>query len=111
MVAITVVLAAVVFVLVSDLGGDTDDPPKASFQTDKSGTGGTVRVVKISNGPIAYNEATATATSGTCTLYWANGTAMTSGNIGAGDYWTCSADASVSIVHTGTDTLLYREDL
>ncbi len=109
MVAITVVLAAVVFVLVSDMGGDTQDQPKASFQTDKSGAGGDIRIVKISNGPIAVSDVTATG--GTCQLKDAGGTNKTTGNLAAGDYWDCAADGSVSIVHTATDTLLYRDDI
>ena len=46
MVAITVVLAAVVFVLVSDLGGDTENTPTMSF--DKNEGADTLTVVGAS---------------------------------------------------------------
>lgn len=111
MVAITVVLAAVVFVLVSDSGSDAAATPQASFTTDRSGTGGEIRVVKITQGPIDVDDIAITPASGTCTYYAVNGTAKTTGNMAAGDYWTCTADGSTTIVHTSSDTLLYREEL
>ncbi|MGB1586959.1 MAG: type IV pilin [Thermoplasmatota archaeon] len=94
MVAITVVLAAVVFVLVSDLGGDSESAPSLSFQKDTAGQD--LTVIKVSNGPIAWSELTVSG----CTAV------PTTGNVGAGDViGTCSGD--VTIVHDPTDTLLY----
>ena len=110
MVAITVVLAAVVFVLVSDSGSDASNPPNASFQTDRSGTGGEIRVVKIAQGPIDVTDLQVTG-QGSCPLFAVNGTAKSSGNLAAGDYWDCDTDGTTTIVHGSSDTLLYREDL
>jgi len=60
MVAITVVLAAVVFVLVSDLGGDTENTPTMSF--DKDETANTLNIISASDadwGDIAGSGCTA----------------------------------------------------
>jgi archaeal type IV pilus assembly protein PilA len=100
MVAITVVLAAVVFVLVSDLGDQGDNAPGISFQ--KSTNDKTLTVVKVSNGPVNWEDLTIT---GTCTTK-----PTSTGAVGAGDSLSgCEVGTSVKIVHTPTDTLIYNQ--
>ena len=113
MVAITVVLAAVVFVLVSDSGSDAADTPKASFTTDRSGAGGEMRVVKITQGPIDVADLSATHSDAlaVCGLFDVTGTAKASGDLAAGDYWSCDLDGDLTIIHTASDTLLVQQEL
>lgn len=124
MVAITVVLAAVVFVLVSDLGdGAGSDNPQVAFTKDEQGAfaGGILTVASISNGPLSLGtEGTGGAATvtigGSSSCVWdsvANdGTDNTSGtaddgDMSAGDQILCTGAGTVTISHTTTGTLLY----
>lgn len=104
MVAITVVLAAVVFVLVSDLGEGGEASPQISF-TKSSGSGTTVwTVTKVTNGPVAWSDLTLTCDGGAVTAQ-----TTTTGNVGAGQTITCDAGETLTIVHDPTDTLIYNQ--
>jgi archaeal type IV pilus assembly protein PilA len=105
MVAITVVLAAVVFVLVSNLGegADTSDP-RVAFSKDEQGTaaGGVLTVVSIDNGPLALTGITVGGSATGCT--WTNAD-MT--DLSAGDQLACTGAGTVTISYAPTSTLLY----
>lgn len=106
MVAITVVLAAVVFVLVSNLGeGANAENPRVSFSKDENGTadGGILTVVTIENGPIPLTEIVLGGGAGsTCT--WTNSDAT---NLSPGDQLECTGNGTITISHTETESLLY----
>lgn len=103
MVAITVVLATVVFVLVSDLGDGGEAAPQISFSKSSS-SGDTVwTVTKITNGPVAYADITATCDGASATQ------SVTTGNVAAGNTFTCTSGEVLQIVHTPTDTLIYNQ--
>lgn len=106
MVAITVVLAAVVFVLVSDLGDTGDAAPSISFNDDQAA--GTTTVIKADTG-LDWGDFTVTIADGTATTCAVAGN---SGSVDAGDTLTVSQSGGagtciLSISHTATNTLLY----
>ncbi|HUR62116.1 MAG TPA: type IV pilin [Candidatus Thermoplasmatota archaeon] len=133
MVAITVVLAAVVFVLVSNLSkGANTASPQVAFTKDENGAnpGGSLTVVSVTNGPILLKNVvlggTAVAADGgnckinnvaiatTKALEASTGTAT----LKAGDQISCAAGGTpaatgigtITISETGTNTLLYTGD-
>lgn len=106
MVAITVVLATTVFFLVNDLGETTGPPPEASFQNDRSGTGGEVQVIALGNVPIDVEGLRIEPED--CVLRALSGVAKTTGELSAGDYVDCDSDGDVIIVDDTTGTLLWR---
>lgn len=102
MVAITVVLAAVVFVLVSNLSKTNDQAPQLTFsKADASnGQGGTLTLVSSSKNGLAW---AAFSLGGTATC-----AAITDTTVDAGDVITCSTDGTVTLSHTATNTLVYQ---
>ncbi|HUR62115.1 MAG TPA: type IV pilin [Candidatus Thermoplasmatota archaeon] len=135
MVAITVVLAAVVFVLVSNLSkGANTASPQIAFTKDEQGStpGGTLTVVSVTNGPVLLKNVvlggTAVAANGqNCkinnVLIGTNKALEGTGGAGtatlkAGDQITCGAGGTpaatgigtITISETGTNTLLYTGD-
>lgn len=94
MVAITVVLAAVVFVLVSNLSGGGEDNPEIGFS--KNSGAGTLTVVSVNfDGPVAWADIDVNG----CTQ-------PTTGDVTAGDQLTsCSGDVTVS--YTPNNALIY----
>lgn len=97
MVAITVVLAATVFVLVSDLGNVNRPAPQISWAKD--GAGRTLTVSSASDSHLAWADFNVTG----CT------TVPTSGNVTAGNVISgCSG--TVKIVHKPTNALVYETD-
>lgn len=101
MVAITVVLAAVVFVLVSNLGDSSEDAPDISFSKDSSDH--TLTVVKADAGADWSDFS-----QGGCDLA---ATSPTTGPIGAGDVVTIddtqSFPCTYTLTHDATNTLVY----
>lgn len=98
MVAITVVLAAVVFVLVSNLGEGSESAPNISFNKDSGDR--TLTVVQAETatwGEFAF---------GTNTASCAFDVSSTS-SVSAGDTITCTAAGTVSILHVPTNSLVY----
>ena len=94
MVAITVVLAAVVFVLVSNLGGTEE----WAFEVDDSGPGGVLTVDGYPGFP-SWDE------------FGLGGTAacrLPSGDVAYGDQIVCTSDGTVVLVDGGTGETLYE---
>ena len=115
MVAITVVLAAVVFVLVSNLSKSSNSAPSVSFTADD--TARTLTVVSAPSSPtIKWNPSDVTV-GGTC----ASSAVLTHGSstasaqtssaswvITGGDQISgCTSGQSISFTHVATNTLLY----
>jgi archaeal type IV pilus assembly protein PilA len=104
MVAITVVLAAVVFVLVSNLGKGSEKAPNVSFNKDSSAR--TLTVVQADPG-VTWDDFTA---SGTCSptinggAYAASSTDTVSGGDVIGG---CTAGQTFSLTHIATNSLVY----
>jgi flagellin-like protein len=98
MVAITVVLAAVVFVLVSNLGDTSESAPDISFSADESDN--EIRVVKAENG-LDWADFDIT---GSCTL--------PTGTVEAGDVIDCADSANENIVirHVETNSVVYEHE-
>jgi flagellin-like protein len=98
MVAITVVLAAVVFVLVSNLGEGSESAPNISFNKDSAD--GTLTVVQAEDA----NWADFSISPAGCTV-----TTSTGPDVNAGDQITCtgSRPINVAITHTPTNSLVY----
>lgn len=112
MVAITVVLAAVVFVLVSNLGEGAEDAPEMGFSKDNDD--GSVTVVRAPSGGDALDWVDDIALGGTCTATL-NGaafpTATGANPVAAGDVLGgCAAGETLTVTHTGSNTLLYETD-
>ncbi len=107
MVAITVVLAAVVFVLVSDLGSGGESAPQISFTKSSGASSSTdLTVTKVTNGPVAWGDLTVTCAGGSATI------SSSGANVGAGNVINCdSATTKVTIVHNPTETLIYSQNL
>ncbi|MEA3189456.1 MAG: Archaeal Type pilin, N-terminal [Thermoplasmata archaeon] len=110
MVAITVVLAAVVFVLVTRLAGNQEDQsPSITFnkQSDSSLAGGTLTVIAVQGAPdngLVWGDVEIKNTSGTaaCT--------KPTGALDAGDVIVCSAtdgDGPFYVRYIPTNTLIY----
>jgi flagellin-like protein len=106
MVAITVVLAAVVFVLVSNLGKGSEKAPNVSFNKDSSA--GHLTVVQADPGhtwaEFAFGGSCTTASTGS--KDWtapSSGDAVSAGTI-LGD---CDPGETLSITHTATNSLVY----
>jgi len=98
MVAITVVLAAVVFVLVSNLGDSSEDAPDISFSKDSSEH--TLTVVKADAGSDWADFSAGGCASDT----------PTNGAVGAGDVVTITATTfpcTYTLTHDATNTLVY----
>jgi flagellin-like protein len=129
MVAITVVLAAVVFVLVSNLSkGANNAAPQVAFTKDEQGSsaGGVLTVVSITNGPLDTSKVVvggvAPGAAGVNCKF--NGAALTGSGalkaatvpattLKAGDQISCSgatAIGTITLSDTGTNTLLYTGD-
>lgn len=108
MVAITVVLAAVVFVLVGNLTDTSEAAPSVSFIKSENGTapGGTLTVQSIQNGPVTNVTLGGTShDAAACTI--SAGAAISSSNpLSAGDTITCTAAGTIT-VSDGTN-LLYN---
>ncbi len=111
MVAITVVLAAVVFVLVSNLSEGADAKPQVAFTKNENGAafGGSLTVASITNGPIEWDTVVIGGEAGPCTVTSAStGTKpTTNAEMQAGDQINCPDFGSVTVSETSTDTLLY----
>ena len=104
MVAITVVLAAVVFVLVSNLSDSGDQAPQMSFtkDPDSDGTGGTLTLISVSEGGLLWSGFTLGGTATGCTID------DSTGSVTAGDTITCTGDGTINVVHTATNSLAYK---
>jgi archaeal type IV pilus assembly protein PilA len=109
MVAITVVLAAVVFVLVSNLSkGANDAAPKIGFT--KSGVGNSTVLTVISAEPVLWSALSASTTdTALCTVQ-----APTSGNVTAGQQikFTGASGAgcpgqTFNLIHLGSNSVVY----
>ncbi len=128
MVAITVVLAAVVFVLVSNLGEGADQKPQVGFTKDENGAsaGGVLTVATITNGPIDLAQVviggTANPSTSLCTFntvavelsVTAGGPDATSyvllddvGTLAAGAQIECDTAGTITLSEFTTGTLLY----
>ncbi len=112
MVAITVVLGAVVFLLATNLSKGPEDKPQVGFYKDERGSvaGGSLTVATITNGPIAWANIQLGGTATGCyydTTTAASTTVLPSGNMAAGDQITCSVPGTITISDSATDTLLY----
>lgn len=116
MVAITVVLAAVVFVLVSDLGETKDQAPNMSFQKDA--TNDRLRVVAADE-DADWNDIAITysgcgtpvlSTGGSTANVQTSGSAAsaTAASVAAGDYIEVTPAAGgceITMIHTPTNSL------
>lgn len=110
MVAITVVLAAVVFVLVTRLAGNQEDQsPTLTFskQSNSSTPGGTLTVIAIQGAPdngVAWTDIDIKDASGALAC-----TPMPTGNVEAGDVIDCgtASDGPFYVRYVPTNTLLY----
>lgn len=115
MVAITVVLAAVVFVLVSDLGEGGEAAPQISFTknsgsytagtspgTTTSGSATVFTVTKVTNGPVNWVDLTITCTGGSLEQ------TSNAGTVSAGQKIYCNG-SQLTVVHGPTDTLIYDQ--
>lgn len=91
MVAITVVLAAIVFVLVTNLQQPVDDAPRIAFAKEIDG----IRIIQSPTG-LAWEDITVTG----CDTF------PVSGNITAGDFIT-DCVGNVLINHVPTNSVLY----
>lgn len=98
MVAITVVLAAVVFVLVSNLGKGSEAAPSLSFNKDSSAH--TLTVVKADSG-LTWDDFTATGCN--------SDTETSATAVAAGDVITMTGSfpCTFSLTHDATNTLVY----
>lgn len=106
MVAITVVLAAVVFVLVSNLGDTSEDAPDLSFSKDSSE--GSLTVISAQDSQ--WNDFTVSGCDvldiGATTEDISDGSISETTDVGAGDKLEgCSG--AVTITHLATNTLVY----
>ena len=106
MVAITVVLAAVVFVLVSNLGEGSESAPNISFNKDSADR--TLTVVQAEDaewGDFAISP------DDDCTAMRGGNTLTATDTIEAGDVIDCSDNTdtsfTVTITHTPTNSLVY----
>lgn len=106
MVAITVVLAAVLYVMVMGFGGDSDATPKVALSKVDNGDGTyTISVVSVSGGSIKFGEVQAVvspsdvATSGGLKQAGATGDADGDKVLSAGDYvvLTAAKDGKVTL--------------
>lgn len=94
MVAITVVLAAIVFVLVSNMQQPIDSAPRIAFSKESDG-------IRIQQSPLGLPWATISITG--CDTY------PTEGNVTAGDFIT-DCNGNVLINHIPTNSVLYSTD-
>ena len=108
MVAITVVLAAVVFVLVNGLTeGVENSEPVVAFTKDENGNtaGGFLTVADIENGPVVLANIVLGGSSHTATACtWTNADAT---DLSAGDQLACTAAGTVTISDSASGKLLY----
>jgi hypothetical protein len=95
-VGVVVVLAAVVFVLVSNLG-QAGSAPNVTFTPDASGIGGTLTVTSAD--PDVFWSDLAFSGTADCVLPF--------GQVQAGDRVDCSSDGTVRISHLPTNKLLF----
>ena len=118
MVAITVVLAAVVFVLVTKLSGNqTSNTPSISF--DVSDTARTAKVINTGGQQLKWGDATNPGIIAACSVDTAlpnistkdiSGTAVTPGTtlVSAGDIIAgCDAASTLTVRDTVSNTLVY----
>ena len=116
MVAITVVLAAVVFVLVSNLSKNSNTTaPNVTFSQDQTAHRLTI-VSADASASWANIRQTTTASGGTCTVLYAGTTTVTSGStvattaISAGDFITVghsgTGSCTISLTYTTVNQLL-----
>ena len=108
MVAITVVLGAVVFILASDIGADPNQAPAMSFNKDESND----RLQVVSAGETAWSDIAATYSGDSgCTSDIASQT----GDVTAGQALTVSSssaaasgpyDCTIALSHSASNTLL-----
>lgn len=113
MVAITVVLAAVVFVLVTRLANNqqAQSPTVSWDKVDAAGTtGGALNVVRVQGGVMAWSDLGIVSSSGVdliaggqCAKNDGNG----DGNVNAAESVTCTIDGPISIRVISTNTLIY----
>ncbi len=108
MVAITVVLAAVVFVLVSNLGKGSEKAPNVSFNKDSSAR--TLTVVQADPG-VNWDDFTVSGTCITGTAPTINGLSYATNSadtVSGGDViGGCTAGSTLSFTHTATNSLVY----
>lgn len=103
MVAITVVLAAVVFVLVSNLGEGSEAAPDMGFTADDTAATATVvRAPPLSEGLL---WGTHIVIAGDCAP--ANAGVQDGQAVDAGDVIDCASGDSLTVTHVQTNTLLY----
>jgi flagellin-like protein len=101
MVAITVVLAAVVFVMVNNLGDQAEPAPPMSFSRDVSNS-----EVMLVRGPTGLDWSHITVTGCTDWVQPASGLVSAGTKIGP-----CEAGDTVTIIHNASNTLLYQTTL
>ena len=110
MVAITVVLAAVVFVLVSNLGKGSEKAPNLSFNKDSSAR--TLTVVQADPG-VHWNDFTVGGSCASTVRLASNGnsglySAVSTNTVAGGDVLSaCTAGQTLSLTHTATNSLVY----
>ncbi len=94
MVAVAVVMATVIWLIVVEYGSQSQGEHRAvGMEINHLGPGGRLTVVKVSGGPLYWEDVSMGPTStATCTL-------PSSGEITAGDEVLCSTEGWVSIVH------------
>ncbi|MFA5942925.1 MAG: type IV pilin N-terminal domain-containing protein [Candidatus Thermoplasmatota archaeon] len=112
MVAITVVLAAVVFVLVSNLGESGEKAP--NFSVSKDSAAGSLTIVSAEDAEWGDFTITGcsdlTSANETCDASLSGGVAdgsQATDKVSAGDQLT-GCDGAVRIVHDGTNSLVYE---
>ncbi len=109
MVAITMVLAGVVFVVVQSDNKNIPDPPHVAFAADYSGAGGvlTVSVVVADIGEAEWSRVSiGPASTAACTL--------PTGTIHAGDEVVCTTDGYLTLSYmldVGDSTLLWAGEI
>jgi hypothetical protein len=98
-VGLTVVMAAVVFVLVSNLGPSTVGGSEFTFVVDAAGAGGTLTLVSVTNSTYAVWSDYELGGSARCTL--------PSGAVEAGDRIVCVTDGDVVLIDWGNEKTVY----
>lgn len=111
MVAITVVLAAVVFILVNDLGESGESAPEMAFTKDNAARNITVVKAPTGNDEIVYVDGLKWG--GDCAVKGINGNPgapTPAATVEAGDrLWVdCLADQTITFTHVATGTVVYQ---
>lgn len=106
LVAITMVLAATVFLVVTDQGSSVEQPPRVAFQQENAGAGGTLTVAAVDGvvGTIDWAQVgIGDSSTASCTL--------PTGTVDAGDIVTCTTEGTVALTYrlpSGDTVLLFE---